>query len=573
MNQPTPAIVAQNAVRRLPRVALLLLCLAYVVPGFVGREPWKSADMASFGYMAELAAGAASWFNPRLLGQVAEFDALLPYWLGAGFIKLLPFVDPAFAVRIPFALLLALTLTATWYGVYHLARSPLAQPVAFAFGGEANPADYARAIADGALLALIACLGLGQLSHETTPAVAQLAFAALAFYGVAALPHRRWQAWVAFTVGLAGLALSGAPTYAVLLGAGSTAISLRAFDPEEPDHLRDALRRAIFVLALTVLVGVLATALDLWRWRISLPGTNAGWRDWRNLVRLLLWFTWPAWPLVLWTLWRWRRQFNARHLTLPLWFAGVALAVTLTTHSADRSLLLGLPAFATLAAFALPTLNRNVAALVDWFTLLFFSGCAIVIWVVWISLQTGFPAKPAANVARLLPGFEPSFSPLSLVLALAATAAWLWLVHWRVGRHRKPIWKSLVLPSGGAVLGWVLVMTLWLRPLDFARNYEVLVQRVVERTGSADCIETFGLQRGQIAALQYHGKLKLVAASQEASCSWLLVDIDSQIRLPLTVNLDQWTLEAALRRPSDKTDDVLLYRFVPPHDPTPLSER
>ena len=34
VNQPTPAIVAQSAVRRLPRWALLLLCFAYVIPGF-----------------------------------------------------------------------------------------------------------------------------------------------------------------------------------------------------------------------------------------------------------------------------------------------------------------------------------------------------------------------------------------------------------------------------------------------------------------------------------------------------------------------------------------------------------
>jgi hypothetical protein len=58
--------------------------------------------------------------------------------------------------------LLAITLIATWYAVYALARTPAAQPVTFAFGGEARPADYARAIADGGLLALLACLGLAR---------------------------------------------------------------------------------------------------------------------------------------------------------------------------------------------------------------------------------------------------------------------------------------------------------------------------------------------------------------------------------------------------------------------------
>ena len=181
MNKPSPAIIAQSAVRRLPRLALLLFCLAYVLPGFFGRAPWKVDDIASFGVMQELALNRSEWLSPQLLGVANGFDALVPYWLGAIAIKLLPFLDPAFAVRIPFIGLLALSLLATWYAIYYLARSPLAQPVAFAFGGEASPSDYARAIADAGLLALIACLGLAQLSHETTPALAQLGFSALAF--------------------------------------------------------------------------------------------------------------------------------------------------------------------------------------------------------------------------------------------------------------------------------------------------------------------------------------------------------------------------------------------------------
>jgi 4-amino-4-deoxy-L-arabinose transferase-like glycosyltransferase len=86
LNQPTPAIVAQNAVRRLPRIALLLLCAAYLLPGLVGRGPWKSADITAFGYMAELARtteGIARWFDPMLLGMRPETPALIPYWIGA----------------------------------------------------------------------------------------------------------------------------------------------------------------------------------------------------------------------------------------------------------------------------------------------------------------------------------------------------------------------------------------------------------------------------------------------------------------------------------------------------------
>ena len=36
-----------------------------------------------------------------------------------------------------------------------------------------------------------------------------------------------------------------------------------------------------------------------------------------------------------------------------------------------------------MAAFALPTLRRSVSALIDWFTLLFFTSTAVMIWGYW----------------------------------------------------------------------------------------------------------------------------------------------------------------------------------------------
>ena len=584
MNQPTPAIVAQGAVRRLPRLALLLFCVAYVLPGFIGREPWKGADMTAFGYMAALAGvygQDAAWLAPTLMGLPPQVDALLPYWLGAWAIQLAPgWMEPGFAVRIPFAALLALTLTATWYGTYCLARSPKAQPVAFAFGGEASTPDYARAMADGGLLAFMACLGLAQLSHETTPAAAQLCFTALTFYAMAAMPYSTLAPALGGVAGLVGLTLSGAPAVAVLLGTGGAAIHL--LDRYRNMHdVRDtgdaAAPRAWHALwawgiaLATLAAALLATALDLWRWRIEMP--QATWPQWRSMGRLLLWFTWPAWPLALWTLWRWRLQLlkgsMSRHLALPLWFVSVALGATLLTASSDRSLLLALPALAALAAFALPTLGRSVAALVDWFTLLFFSGCATIIWVVWIAMQTGIPKQPAANVARLAPGFEPSFSVAPFLIAIVATLAWAWLVKWRIGRHRAAIWKSLVLPAGGAALGWLLLMTLWLPLLDFARSYAPLVRRVGAIVQTPTCIESHGLNRGQIAAFQYHAGLKLQPAGKVPACPWLLVDNDAASTLGTRADLAQWQLYRSVNRPSDRDEDVLLYVRMP----KPASQR
>ena len=568
MNYPTPAIVAQGAVNRLPLAALLLLCIAYVLPGLVGRGPWKNADLTAFGYMAELASGASSWFAPQLMGRAPDVDALLPYWVGAWAMQAAPtWMTPDFAARVPFGLLLVLALIATWYGTYYLARHPEAQPVAFAFGGEAQPADYARAIADGGLLAFMACLGLAQLSHETTPALAQLGFTALLFYSVAALPYRLLTPSIGVAAGLAGLALSGAPTMATLFGAGSAVIHW-ADRSGGPDARRHQAWWAGAIALLAVLVALLAMGLDLWRWRIELPGVS--WQKWRSLGRLLLWFTWPAWPLALWTLWRWRHQLvrkaaPSRHLALPLWFAGVAVAATLSTGSADRSLLLALPALAALAAFALPTLGRSFAALIDWFTLIFFSGCAVIIWVVWVSMQTGIPRQPAANVAKLAPGFEHSFSFLPFAIAIVATLAWAWLVKWRVGRHRTAIWKSLVLPAGGAALSWLLLMTLWLPLLDFARSYAPLVRRtLIVMQQAPSCVETYGLSRSQIAAFKFHGNLALRPMGPQAACPWLIVDRNAISPLS-PVDQTQWTQPSLMRHPADRNENLLIYRRqVPP---------
>ena len=579
MSQPTPAIVAQNAVRRLPRVALLLLCAAYLMPGLIGRGPWKSADVAAYGYMAELAAsteGWMRWLDPLLLGLRPETPALFPYWIGALAIKLAPaWVHPDLAVRIVFALLLWGAFMATWYAVYYLARTPNAQPVAFAFGGEARPTDYARAIADGALLALIACLGLAQLGHETTPALAQLFFIAYLFYGAAALPYHRLGASLALIVGALGLSLSGAPTVMMTLGAGAAALVVidrrrsaqNTPDDEVPLYAPNA---PLVIAGVGLLAGLLAVGLGLWQWQIVLPGQHASktlGADLRSQGRLLLWFTWPAWPLALWTLWRWRRQLTARHVALPFWFALVPLAATWSTDFSERSLLLALPALATLAAFALPTFRRSAAALIDWFTLLFFSGAAFIIWAYWIAMQTGLPPKMAASVARLVPGYVPQFSWLTLLFALAATLAWCWLVRWRTGRHRAALWKTLVLPGGGAALCWLLGTTLWLPALDHALSYAPQVRAISERVGNAPCIAALSLSRAHVAALRYHGRFTLQplgAAGAGAQCPWLLVSPDAIGRSGQAIDFTQWRLAGTVRRPTSAGDDILLFQRTLP---------
>jgi 4-amino-4-deoxy-L-arabinose transferase-like glycosyltransferase len=548
LNNPKPAIVTQRGARRLPRLALLLLCAAYLLPGLFGRDPWRNADVTAFGLMASMAEGRTAWWQPSLGGVPAD-TALLPHWLGAAAISATsPWLDAALAARVPFALLMALTLALVWYTTLHLARTDAAQPVAFAFGGEAEPVDYARAVADGAVLALMACLGLLQLGHETTPELAQLFAVSLFGYALAAAPYRTWLSRLTVLAALPLLAGSGAPTLAVSVGLLGALVCRQS----RMAAVRPFATWVLTALALAVLLG---QVLGAWKWRV-LAMQSA---DLPGLARLWLWFMWPLWPLALWTLWRWRRQLTHRHLSVPLVTVVAALLANIVMGGSDRALMLGMPGLAVLAAFALPTLKRSASAAIDWFSMCFFSAWMIFIWVVYIALQTGQPAQTANNLARLLPGYVPQFSALALALALAGSLAWIAVVRWRTGRHREALWKSLVLPACGVAGVWLLSLTLWLPAMDYARSPRPLITRLQSLLPADVCLAAPGMAPAAVAALETFGRWRVEASAEadQSSCPYLL-RASRDASQPPTV--PGWQAVAQTQRPTDRDETTFIYK-------------
>jgi hypothetical protein len=565
-------------------------------------------DISSFGYMLELTrSGLSPWawlsITPTLGGLLPEIDSTLSYAVGAWSIELFSnqwhLMAADAAARIPFILFLALTLSCTWHSVYYLSLSPKAKPVQFAFGGQANSNDYALALADACVLALVATLGLAQLGHESTPTVAQLAMVSLVMLGFSMMAFQPVKAQVILGAGLFGLSLMGAPSLSVILGIGGATICALDKDSESSKQ------HSFMMLILCLGVAILSHLLHLWQWRI-IPLTRT-WSELPSLGRLWIWFCWPVWPLVLWTLWRWRNQWASsnwsRHLIIPLMHAVVISVAAFLTFSQERTLLLALPSMAALAAFSLPTLTRGVKALIDWFTLLLFSGCAFVIWVIWLAYQTGWPEQPAKNVAKIIPGFVPHFYIETFILALFATFTWGFIVHWRVGRNPTALWKTLILPAGGASLCWFLVMSLWLPPVDYGRSYVSLIHKVQDSIGSPSCVYTWKLTRPQLTALKFHANLTLVDfqksdqlldavldqvksksinsiqlaqdktnnnnisaianAGTEPECSWLLVNSEHREEIQTNINKHQagnWTVLKVLRKPSDPDEDLVIFR-------------
>ncbi|MBV8125387.1 MAG: hypothetical protein JO370_15090 [Paucibacter sp.] len=545
MNTPaptSPAIVAERGAQRLPRLPLLLLCAAYLLPGLFGRDPWRNADLTAYGFMASIAQGHAPWWKPAIAG-IAAGGGPLPYWVGALAIKSLPWLDPALAARLPYALMLALVFALVWYSAFNLARTEAAQPVAFAFGGEAQAEDYARALADGALLALIASLGLLQLGHETTPELMQLMFATLWLFGLSAAPYHAAQARVAVLVALPGLAAAGAPAVALVLAALGLLLCARSSYA--------AVRRLIpWLLVAGALAALAAWTFHAWAWRVERLESV------RQVLSLFAWFCWPAWPLALWTVWRWRMHWQRRHIFVPLACTFVPATACVLMGGSDRALLLALPPLAVLAAFALPTLKRSLSSAIDWFSVFFFTAVALFVWLYYLSMQTGAPAQPLANLRRLFHGFEPSFNALALLLAVLGTLCWAALVRWRTARHRHAFWKSLALPAGGVALCWLMVMTLGLPLANYTRSNSALVGATRKALPEHfNCLAAPGQPLATLAALEFQGHWAVHADETPArsGCEFAL-------RQPESTTPAGWADVAAVRGPTDHGDSYVLMR-------------
>lgn len=552
--------MTHEAVWPLPRWLLLGVCAAWLLPGLIGRDPWRGLDVTTYALMLAMAEGRTSWWAPALGGAPMEI-ALLPHWLGAGAILALgPWLGDALAARLPFMALLVATLAGVWLAAERFAMGPAAQPLPLAFGGEASPPHYARALADGAVLALVATLGFADLGHQIGPEIGQMACVAWLLAAVARTGARRWPS-MAPGAGAPLLALTafGAPGVALSLGCLSTAITLARGGP---DH-----RRSAMALAGTTTVSmVLAFALGAWQWREPMTwSVDEG----AALARLLAWFLWPAWLPALWTLWRWRRQWAQPHIALPLAATAVGISACILAGRSDRALLLALPGAAVLAAFALPTLRRSASAAIDWFTMIAATATAAFLWLFYVAMQTGWPARPASRVAVLAPEFEPRFDPVALAIGVAATVAWMAAVRWRSGRHRPALWKSMVLPAGGITVCWLLIMTLWLPLVDHDRSprpwldaLTPALTRAQEARGDREgCVATLGLPTHMVAALESMGahRIRTLRAPEppaSAPCAVLLTTpLDAE-----SAEAEGWTRVAMVPRPTRRQDVVVVMR-------------
>jgi 4-amino-4-deoxy-L-arabinose transferase-like glycosyltransferase len=566
-----PVRLPAAATNALPRWVLFALCLLYILPGLIGRDPWKIDDAAGFGAMWTMAHGGLNdWLWPHIAGLPAAEKGPLAFWIGAICIKLLgPLLGDALAARVATIGFFLLGSLAVWYTTYLLGRRPEAQPLRLAFGGQPEPGDYGRTLADGALLIYLGCLGLLLHSHSTSTEALQVSLVSLSLYAAARLFESRSvraAALLGLALGLLILARGWIVPLALWL-ALLTLVSLR----------ERALVSRLVIITLPVAVMVASTWLvanhfvrpfnsspfDAWMlWNYSQVGLPS-WDSLKYFFKNGIWFAWPAWPFAGWALYAWRRQYQAPHITLPLSFllAGTLLAL-LSQHVEEGILLPLLPPLAILAAFGLPTMKRGAINAVDWFSVMTLTTCAAFIWVGWIAKQTGWPAQIAKNAFKLAPGFKPEFNLIACVAAALATGGWFVLVHWRISRHPSVLWRAVVLSSGGVILCWLLLTTLWMPWINYGKSYAGVAKQIAQKLPQSQYCVDANVGPAQRASFAYFGHVAF-ARFENGHCDFMLLQDnnrkkdDAKSNKP---NTNQWRLLWEGRRPSDRDERFRLYQ-------------
>lgn len=568
-----PVRLPASATLALPRWGLVSLCLLYILPGLIRRDPWKTDDVAGFGIMWTMAhGGLQDWLLPNIAGMPMPEEGPLAFWIGALCIKLFSWImDEALAARISTILFFLIGALAVWYGTYLLGRRSEAQPLRLAFGGQPETRDYGRTLADGALLIYLGCLGLLLRSHETSAEALQVSLVAVSLYGAIRLfdsTSRRGAATLGVTLGLLALTRGYVVPLALALALLALAILLE----------RQVLRRLLLVSMPLALAIVGAWFLVLHSFARSPSAAIETWMRWNAaqvgipsadtliyLVRNAFWYAWPAWPFAAWAVYAWRKQSPTLHTRLPLATLAATVVLALANpHSEDSVLLPLLPPLAILAAFGLPTMKRGAINAVDWFSVMTLTTCAAFIWIGWVAKQTGWPPQLSRNALRLAPGFTPEFNVLAFVIAACATAAWIWLVHWRLSRRPSVLWRAVVLSSGGVILCWLLLMTLWLPWLNYGKSYAGVARQVAGKLPQQYCVNS-NVGPAQRASFAYFGHLNFARPHQD-QCQFLLLQ-DSLSRRNSRQLLDafggDWKLLWEGRRPSDRDERFRLYQRNP----------
>ena len=427
---------------------LIVLCAIWICLGLIGHEPWKPNESTSISIIKNILEG--HYINPIAVGESTITNPPLYYLSAAFFAKILsPLLSMHDAARIVSGFWMALTLL-----------------IAGMIGREL----WGEGLGRQNTFILLSSIGLVATAHMLMPEVAALTGSAMAFYALALAKRRPFRASALLGFGIGISFLSTGPLTALI--SIVSALLLPVFFK--------AWRSKSFATVLGLSALIAAPWLAAWpllMW-YQYPENLVLW--WQTQIqfnqphhlyflRTLSWFAWPALPIAGWGLWRFRGQLfiKPKFQLILTYFVAAFVLIGMQANTIDVDALTLLIPLVAMAGGSTETLKRGAAGALNWFGLMLFGLMGLLIWLGWIAITTGHPAKLASRM-HFLSGLEQLHTSIpALILALATTAIWMITI-----RNKRPNRAAVTDWAVGVTMAWSLLMALWLPMIDSAKSYK-----------------------------------------------------------------------------------------------------
>jgi 4-amino-4-deoxy-L-arabinose transferase-like glycosyltransferase len=477
--------------------ALILLFLLWIIPGTVGREPWKADEPYSFDIVYNMIK-TGDWVVPSLAGEPFLEKPPLFFLTAACFGR---FFSP------PLELYDAARLATAFYMF-----------LSFLFFALAARELFGKEYAAIAVILLLGCIHLQVTAHKLITDVSLFTGFSIAIYGLALCNRRRTAGgfWIGTGTGIGFLSKG-------LLAPGVIGITAAALPVFFQQWRRKDYGVSLAVALVAVLPWVVSWPAALYR---RSPDYFVHWFWDQNFGRFIgfnrgsvgfsaaapdshsyfiLNLVWIAWPVVLsafWALWHFRRSWREHPLFQVPLVAFIAMIVILSASSTNRALY-AVPLLLPITLIAVPGINQlplKAKLIASRASVLFSGGAALLLWFFWLAMMTGSPVVIAQKLHEFQPDYLPSVNGLLLATAVLYSLAWLFIV---IKVTRSPDFAA-VNWSLGVVLIWGLVMTLWLPALNAGSGYRdtftALKKSMPEKYS---CLASLGLGESERGMLEY----------------------------------------------------------------------
>lgn len=480
---------------RATTAVLVMLMLAYLVPGLAGHDPWKPDEPYTFGAVLDMAKSGDP-VVPTVGEQPFVEKPPLYYWAAWGSASLLsPLLPLHDAARVASFFFMAASLGAV---------------------AAASLLLWGEGAASVAILLFLGTLGIEGHAQRMQVDLALLLGFALAVLGFAGCA--RAKRWGGAVLGLGiGVGFLGKGLFAPAV-IGLAALLLPLFFAQW--------RRRSYLVQLAIALAVALPALTLWPLALHLRSDSL-FNEWlwtNNLGRFagfavpllgassergewsqgLAWFLFPAWLFALGAILREGRH-GWHHAALQVGFTLTLVgALALAASASMRAVyLLPLVPGLVLAGVGAGRAREGVYTKALAFLGVVVAGAvALFMWMVWALLLWRGNLGEWAPLAHDLP--LPFTMPLQPLAVGAAAALTLGFVALAAGAKRLQN-ASLTLWVAALALVWGLAHTLWLPWLDMAKSYRSVFDEVKKRMPpDARCVVMHGLGESERAMVGYY---------------------------------------------------------------------